>query len=96
MGYIGYVERKPIFGVCDQVTLEPACLATETSYKLKSFTGNTCRCCMLQKTNIKGADQTAQIGLCVLFAHNKVRFPRIEANLRYKFYFWNVHGIHDQ
>ena len=29
------VTRKPVFGVCDQVRLEPACSATETSLRLE-------------------------------------------------------------
>ena len=31
---LSLVTRKPVFGVCDQVRLEPACSATETSYRL--------------------------------------------------------------
>ena len=27
--------RKPVFGVCDQVRLKPACAATETSSRLE-------------------------------------------------------------
>ena len=29
------VTRKPVFGVCDQLRLKPACSATETSYGLE-------------------------------------------------------------
>ena len=28
--YLSLVTRKPVFGVCDQVRLKPACLADET------------------------------------------------------------------
>ena len=30
-----YVMRKPVFGVCDQVRLKPACSAVETSKRLE-------------------------------------------------------------
>ena len=29
--YIRHVTRKPVFGICDQVKLKPACSATVTS-----------------------------------------------------------------
>ena len=29
--YMNLVRRKPVFGACDQVTLKPACSATEAS-----------------------------------------------------------------
>ena len=29
------VTRKPVFGICDQVRLEPACAATEASQRLE-------------------------------------------------------------
>ena len=29
------VTRKPVFGVCDKIRLEPACLATEDSKSLE-------------------------------------------------------------
>ena len=29
--HMSLVTRKPVFGVCDQVRLKPACSATETS-----------------------------------------------------------------
>ena len=29
--YMSHLTRKPVFGVCDQVRLKPACSATETS-----------------------------------------------------------------
>ena len=29
--YLSLVTRKPVFGICDQVRLKPACSATETS-----------------------------------------------------------------
>ena len=29
------VTRKPVFGVCDQGTLKPACAVTEASYRLE-------------------------------------------------------------
>ena len=32
---MSFVTRKPVFGVCDQVRLEPACLAIETSQSLE-------------------------------------------------------------
>ena len=31
---MSHVTRKPIFGVCDQLRLKPACSATETSQRL--------------------------------------------------------------
>ena len=32
---MSHVMRKPVFGVCDQVRLKPACSATETSKSLE-------------------------------------------------------------
>ena len=32
---MSHVMRKPVFGVCDQVRLKPACLASETSLSLE-------------------------------------------------------------
>ena len=29
--YVSHVERKPVFGIFDQVRLKPACSATEAS-----------------------------------------------------------------
>ena len=34
---LNLITRKPVFGVCDQVRLEPACSATETSKSLESL-----------------------------------------------------------
>ena len=33
--YMSPVTRKPVFGVCDQVRLKPACSATEASWSLE-------------------------------------------------------------
>ena len=33
--YLSLVTRKPVFGVCDQVRLKPACSAEETRYRLE-------------------------------------------------------------
>ena len=33
--HLSPVIRKPVFGVCDQVTLKPACSPTETSYSVE-------------------------------------------------------------
>ena len=35
MDYLSIVTRKPVFGVCNQVKLKPACAATEASRGLK-------------------------------------------------------------
>ena len=32
---MSHVTRKPVFGVCDQVRLKPACSAAETSKRLE-------------------------------------------------------------
>ena len=34
---LSLVTRKPVFGVCDQVSLKPSCSATETRYMLEIF-----------------------------------------------------------
>ena len=49
--------RKPIFGVCDQVRLKPACSATETSYSLEILYSERYGI-ILQAASNKGADQT--------------------------------------
>ena len=33
--HLSHITRKPVFGVCDQVRLKPACSAKETSQSLK-------------------------------------------------------------
>ena len=33
--HVSLVTRKPVFGVCDQVRLKPACSSTETSKRLE-------------------------------------------------------------
>ena len=35
MVYMSLVTRKPVFGVCDQVRLKPACRATEARQRLE-------------------------------------------------------------
>ena len=32
------IIRKPVFGLCDQGRLKPACAATETRYRLENLT----------------------------------------------------------
>ena len=51
------VTRKPVFGVCDQVRLKPACSATETSKSLEMLDLEN-RNMILSNRNNKGADQT--------------------------------------
>ena len=58
------VTRKPVFGVCDQGRLKPACAATEARQTLEISDIET-RGIIL--SNNKGADQTAPL----LFAYGK-------------------------
>ena len=58
--YVGFVEAKPVFAVCDQVNLKPACLVTETGQSIKILR-HKCFFQTLQKVNYKGAGQAVQM-----------------------------------
>ena len=49
---MGFVARKPVFGVSDKASFKPVSSATE----ITKFTYDT-----FQKVNIKGADQSGQM-----------------------------------
>ena len=54
------VTRKPVFGICDQVRLKPACSATETSYSLEILDIVNIGF-ILSKQRNKDADQSDQV-----------------------------------
>ena len=64
---MSHVTRKPVFGVCDQLRLKPACSADETSWGLE-ISAIASRGIILsrqqttiQAANNKGTDQTARM-----------------------------------
>ena len=62
---LNLVTRKPLFGVCDQVRLKPACLATEADKSLQISD-------LASKCNILSRQRTTKAPL--LFAYGKNRF----------------------
>ena len=40
---MGMVAKKPVFRVCNQVRLKPACLATETSLNVEILRDQGCK-----------------------------------------------------
>ena len=59
--YLSLVTRKPVFGVCDQVRLEPACSATETTQRLEISDIEIKDIILSRQRTNKGADQTARM-----------------------------------
>ena len=56
---MSHVTRKPVFGVCDQVRLKPACSATEASWRLEIVAmTDIYRYYIIQRANDKDADQS--------------------------------------
>ena len=56
---MSHVTRKPVFGVCDQVRLKPACSATEASLRLEIVAmTDIYRYYIIQRANDKDADQS--------------------------------------
>ena len=78
------VMRKPVFGVCDQVRLKPACTASETGWNLEILDLERRGIILSRQRTTK-----ALIKLCgcagwsapLLFAHGKSRFSHDEAQI---------------
>ena len=64
------ITRKPVFGVCDQVRLKPACSTTETSWRLQISDIETRDIILsrqrITKALISCADAQADLRLCCL------------------------------
>ena len=70
---MSHVTRKPVFGVCDQVRLKPACSAIKTSWRLDIF--------YIETTDITLSKQRITKALIRLFAYGISSFPHDAANM---------------
>ena len=81
--------RKPVFWVCDQERLKPACSATETTTYIYSYSIESLDIASIGIMLSEGADQTARmrrligVGASSLFAYDKTGFLMTRVNLNF-------------